>query len=111
MPFIETAELAAKEPLPGWVGRVFHSAHMTFGYYEIAPGSRLHLHHHPNEEVWNVVQGELEMVVGDIKMVLRAGDAAVIPAGVEHSANASGYCRAIVVDYPVRERIEGADLR
>ena len=111
MGFIGPDEMRASEPLPGWKGRFWRSDSMSFAQYAIDAGASIHEHHHPNEEVWNVVDGELEMVVGDIRRVVRAGDAAVIPAGVEHSASASGYCRAIVVDYPVRERIEGADLR
>lgn len=79
MPFIEPNELTPQEPLPGWVGRFFHSEHMTFVHYEIAPGSSVHLHHHPNEEVWNIIEGELEMVVGDTKKVVRAGPAPSCP--------------------------------
>lgn len=43
---------------------------MTFAYYEIEAGSEVHLHHHPQEEVWHVVEGELELVV----------DALIVPA-------------------------------
>src|SRR6266508_4474488 len=42
-------------------GGFFHSDHMTFAYYEIEAGSEVHLHHHPQEEVWHVVEGELEL--------------------------------------------------
>jgi mannose-6-phosphate isomerase-like protein (cupin superfamily) len=111
MPFVRTAELVAREPKPGWLGRFFHSEHMTFSYYEIAPGSVLHSLRHPNEEVWNVIEGELEMVVGDATSIVRAGDAAVVPAHVEHSASALQRCRAIVVDHPIREQVGGIDLR
>ncbi len=111
MAFIETSELPAKEPLPGWVGRFFHSEHMTFAYYEIAPGSGIHRHRHPNEEVWNIIEGELEMVVGDATRIVRGGDAVVIPADVEHAASPRGRCRAIVVDHPVRDMVGGVDIR
>ena len=33
MPIVDVNALAAKEPLPGWTGRYFHSEHMTFGWY------------------------------------------------------------------------------
>jgi hypothetical protein len=52
MPFIEPSRLEAKELLPGWNARFFHSAHMTFAYTEVAAGAGVHLHHHPEEEVW-----------------------------------------------------------
>jgi mannose-6-phosphate isomerase-like protein (cupin superfamily) len=111
MPFIDIASLEARELLPGWTARFFHSEHMTFAYADIAPGSRVHPHHHSNEEVWNVIEGDLEIVVGDTASVVRAGEAAVVPADVEHSAGAITRCRAIVVDYPVRERVAGVDTR
>lgn len=111
MPFIRSSELTPTEPLPGWVGRFFHSQHMTFVYYGVLPGSRVHPHHHENEEVWDIVEGELEMVVDGATRVLRAGEAAVIPAGVEHGASAIGSCRAIVVDYPARDAVGGIDIR
>ena len=111
MPFVRTSELTPREPLPGWVGRYFHSEHLTFVYYEIAPGARVHPHHHENEEVWNVVDGELEMTVDGTTRVLRSGEAAVVPANVTHGAAAIGRCRAIVVDYPVRDTVAGIDIR
>jgi quercetin dioxygenase-like cupin family protein len=111
MPFVRTSELTPREPLPGWVGRFFHSEHLTLVYYEIAPGSRVHSHHHENEEVWNVVEGDLEMTVDGVTSVLRAGEAAVIPSDVEHAARAIGLCRAIVVDYPPRDSVGGIDVR
>jgi len=111
MPFIVPSELAVKEPRPGWRGRFFHSEHMTFSYYEAAPGADVHLHRHPQEEVWHVVEGELEMVLDGVARVLRAGEAAVVPPGVEHSARARGPCRAIVVDHPTRDSVGGVDIR
>lgn len=111
MPFIDPSELPVKQPRPGWNGRFFHSDNMTFAYYEIDPGSDVHVHHHPQEEVWHIIEGELELVIGDAERVVRAGQAAVVPAGVEHSARTSGPCRAIIVDYPLRDSVGGIDIR
>jgi quercetin dioxygenase-like cupin family protein len=111
MPFIEASQLPVKQPRPGWLGRFFHSQHMTFAYYEIQPGAGVHLHRHPNEEVWHVIEGEVEMVVGDDTRVVHGGEAAVVPADVEHSASTNQLCRAIVVDFPVRAEVGGVDIR
>ncbi len=111
MPFIQPSQLAPKEPKPGWTARFFHSEHMTFAYYEIAPGCQLHLHHHPEEEVWHIIEGELEMVLGDTTRIVPAGEAVVVPADVEHSARTSGSCRAIVVDFPAREAVGNVSTR
>ncbi len=57
MPYIDTNELEVREPRSGWKGRFFHSANMTFGYWNVSAGSWIHEHSHPNEEVWNIIGG------------------------------------------------------
>lgn len=42
---------AANIAQAGWLGRFFHSAHLTFAYYEIQLGAALPAHAHENEEV------------------------------------------------------------
>jgi quercetin dioxygenase-like cupin family protein len=111
MPFIQPAELEVKQPLPGWAGRFFHSEHMTFAYYDISPGEGVQTHHHPEEEVWHVIEGELEMTIDGTKRIVRAGEAAIVPADIEHSARATRPCRAIVVDFPLRDSVAGIDIR
>ena len=94
------------EPLPGWRGRFFHSASMTFGHWAISAGAAdLHEHHHVQEEVWNIVSGEIVLVVGGREHRLQAGDAAIVPPNVPHAARARGACRAVVVDHPVRAEL------
>ena len=34
---------------------------MSFAHYEIAAGASIHEHHHPHEEVWTVIEGQLEV--------------------------------------------------
>ncbi len=64
MPFLDTQAIETKAPLPGWSGCFFNSETMTFGYYNTVEGADLHEHAHPNEEVWHVVEGELEVTIG-----------------------------------------------
>ncbi|HEX4214554.1 MAG TPA: cupin domain-containing protein [Candidatus Dormibacteraeota bacterium] len=109
MPYIDPAELAVGRPRPGWEGRFFHSAHMTVAYYEIDPGADVHPHHHPNEEIWNVVEGEVEVTIGDESRVVPAGQAAIVPANVVHSVVARTPSRVIIVDHPRREVVGGFD--
>ena len=89
------------EPVRGWSGRCFHSANMTFGHWDIAAKADLHEHCQAQEEVRNVVSGEIALVI-DGKEHLEAGDAAIVPPGVSHSARVLGACRAVGVDHPVR---------
>ena len=46
MSVINVKELPVVERLPGWRGRFFHSAHMTFAHYDFDEGARIHEHHH-----------------------------------------------------------------
>jgi unsaturated pyranuronate lyase len=108
MPFIDTSQLKVREPLPGWQGRFFHSDNMTFGYYSVAAGSSIHEHHHPNEEVWHVIEGELEVTIAGRTQVAGPGCVAVVPPNTPHSVKALSDGRSIVVDYPLRHSLPGS---
>jgi|ERR1017187_9730565 hypothetical protein len=73
MPFVDTDGLGVIERLPGWYGRHFHSPSMTFWHYDFARGSSIHEHFHPQEEVWEVIEGELEVTIDGVAKIVRAG--------------------------------------
>ena len=105
MPFIDTSQLNIREPLPGWEGRYFHSDSMTFGYYAIVAGASIHEHSHPNEEVWHIIKGELEVTIAGQTQVAGPGSVAVVPANADLSVKALSDGRSIVVDCPRRDAI------
>ena len=108
MPLIRPTDMLPSKPLRGWTGSFFHSKHMTFGLWEIAQGAApLYEHSHPQEEVWNVAEGEIAIAVDGEEHLLRPGSALVIPPNAPHSARPLVYCRAIVADYPVRTDLPG----
>jgi quercetin dioxygenase-like cupin family protein len=109
--FIDVGDLEPKVTLPGWVGRFFHSEHMTFAYWDIEEGATLHEHEHPNEEVWHVVEGEIVLTVGGVEHTVRAGQAMVIAPADAHSVVAHHRCRVIVADYPLRDSLAGVSIR
>jgi quercetin dioxygenase-like cupin family protein len=102
MPIIDTANLKVIERLPGWRGRYFHSPSMTFWHYDFVGGSSIHEHFHPQEEVWEVIEGELELTIEGGTHTARPGVAAIVPGNVRHSVKALTDGRAIIVDYPLR---------
>jgi quercetin dioxygenase-like cupin family protein len=108
MPFVDTDKLRVVERLPGWHGRYFHSASMTFAHYDFARGSSIHEHFHPQEEVYEVIEGELEMMVDGVTQVIRPGVVGIVPGNVRHSVKALTDGRVIIVDYPVREKFDQA---
>src|ERR1700747_957507 len=102
MPFVDTSTLRVVERLPGWHGRYFPSPNMTFAHYEFERGASIHEHFHPQEEVYEVIEGELEVTIDGVAQIVRPGVVAVVPAGVRHSVKALTDGRAIIVDHPVR---------
>ena len=102
MPFVDTNSLEVVQRLPGWHGRFFHSPSMTFAHYNFVSGASIHEHFHPQEEVYEVIEGELEIAIDGVTGVARPGLVAIVPPGARHSVKARTDGRAIIVDYPIR---------
>ena len=102
MPFVDTSSLRVIERLPGWNGRYFHSANMTFAHYDFTRGSSIHEHIHAEEEVYEVIEGELEVTIDDVAQIARAGLVAIVPSNLHHSVKALTDGRVIIIDYPAR---------
>ncbi len=108
MPFVDTSSLDVIERLPGWYGRYFHSPSMTFAHYDFRHGASIHEHFHPQEEVYEVIDGELEVTVDGVSQIARTGLVAIVPGNVRHSVKALTDGRAIIVDYPRRPEFADA---
>jgi quercetin dioxygenase-like cupin family protein len=106
MPFVDTSSLNVIERLPGWYGRYFHSESMTFAHYDFKRGSSIHEHLHPQEEIYEVIEGELEVTIDGATHVARAGLVAIVPSNARHSVKALTDGRAIIVDYPLRREFD-----
>jgi len=102
MSLVDTSKLRIIERLPGWRARIFHSASMTFAHYEFDAGSTIHEHHHEQEEVWNVIEGELELTIDGVVRRAGPGVVAIVPPNTPHSVRALSGGRAIIVDHPLR---------
>jgi unsaturated pyranuronate lyase len=106
MPFIDTSSLKVTERLPGWSGRYFHSENMTFAYYEFKSGASIHEHFHPQEEVYDVIEGELELTIDGETRIISPGIVAIVPRNARHSVKALTDGRAIIVDSPARREFD-----
>ena len=102
MPFIDITSLKVVERLPGWYGRYFHSPSMTFAHYDFKHGAAIHKHFHPQEEVYEVIEGELEITIDGTAHIARPGVVAIVPSNSPHSVRALSDGRAIIVDFPLR---------
>jgi quercetin dioxygenase-like cupin family protein len=74
---------------------------MTFAHYDFKRGSSIHEHFHEREEVYEVVEGELEVTINDVAEIARPGVAAIVPSNAHHSVKALTDSRAIIVDCPL----------
>ena len=102
MKLINTADLPVLEKRPGWSGRLIHSESMTFAHWDFRAGSSIHEHSHDQEEVWHVLEGQLELTVSGQTHVAGPGWVAVVPRDALHSVRALTDGKAIVADHPVR---------
>src|SRR5256885_4756449 len=102
MPIVDTSTLRVVERLPGWRGRYFHASNMTFAHYDFVRGSTVHEHYHLQEEVYEVIEGELELTIDGVAQIVKPGLVAIVPGGVRHSVKALTDGRAIIVDFPIR---------
>jgi quercetin dioxygenase-like cupin family protein len=75
---------------------------MTFAHYDFTRGSLIHEHFHAEEEVYEVIKGELEVIIDGVAKIARDGIVAIVPANVRHSVKALTDGRAIIVDHPAR---------
>ena len=103
MPIIDTRKLPLRDKLPGWRGKIFHSDNMTFAHWDFDAGSSIHRHDHDQEEVWHIVEGELEVTIDGKTHRAGPGMVAIIPPNTAHSVVALTNGKAIVADFPLRE--------
>jgi quercetin dioxygenase-like cupin family protein len=102
MPFVDISFLNKTERLPGWHGRYFHTPTMTFAHYEFTQGASIHEHSHPQEEVYEVIEGELEITIDGERKIIKPGLVAIVPPNSRHSVVAISEGKAIIIDHPTR---------
>ena len=107
MSFIDTKDIAVVSRKPGWYGRQFDSPSMTFVHYAFDAGASIHRHAHEQEEVWHILEGELEISIGEETRRAGPGAVGIVPPNTEHEVKALTAGKAIVVDYPLRKFGDG----
>jgi quercetin dioxygenase-like cupin family protein len=75
-----------------------------FNYVQFVAHGEVPIHSHHHEQLGLILEGQLDMQIGDEHRTLKPGDTYVIPGGTAHSGRA-GNAGALVLDvfYPLRE--------
>ena len=83
-------------PVEGVRGKLLQSTDRQVVFFEIEPIGSIPLHTHGAQ--WGiVVEGEMDLTIGDETKTYRAGDSYYIAAGVEHGATFRTHFKAIDV--------------
>lgn len=53
-------------------------------WWSFKAGAHVTAHSHPHEQIISMISGALDVRIGTEQRVMKAGDVAVIPGGVEH---------------------------
>lgn len=102
--FFCAKELPATEMLPGVYRRAVWLEGVMLTIVDFEPNRTLPEHQHPHQQITWIVSGAMEFTLNGEKRLLRAGDGALVPPNVRHSAIVLGEpCRAIDAWHPVRE--------
>ena len=103
MSVVQLNTVPVKEIFPGIRARVVHTERTSQSFVEIQAGASFPQHQHPHEQTVNMLEGELEIVVGSETHRLTPGQVLVIPPDVPHSGRALTNCRVLDVFAPTRD--------
>ena len=108
MPFFYEGDIEPRELTPGTSIRPMWGEKVMMVIVDIADGRIVQTHSHPHEQAGTVLQGTMELTIGEETRVLRTGDFYVIPGDVDHSARSlGGACQALDIFGPPREEYMG----
>ena len=104
MGFIDLNQWKTIQPVPGCKLRTPHAKNLMLSYLEMDDGAEIPLHHHPHEQGGVLLEGKLQLTIGDETRIVEPGALFLIDADVPHRAVAiEGPAVVLDVFSPVRE--------
>jgi quercetin dioxygenase-like cupin family protein len=100
--FIELSAIPLQELIKGGFVGSLQTANLTIAYTRLDAGAAIPLHQHPEEAVDILLDGILEMQVGEKSGTLERGMISIVPSGIPHQAKAITDCRVVTIFYPKR---------
>lgn len=110
MGLVNLSELPELQIAEGLLARAVTADTVTVLHVKISAGALLPEHAHHNEQVVNVIEGELELTVEGTTHSLVPGRVMVLPPNVAHSGRAVTDCRVVDVFHPVRQDFAGSSF-
>ena len=96
MSFWDFKTLKWDEFRPGIWSKIESGTNLTMAFMEIAPNKEGVAHDHPFDQCGIVIEGEIEMSVGNEKKLLRPKETYFIPAGTKHNWKTTGLSAKIL---------------
>ncbi|MDA0748025.1 MAG: cupin domain-containing protein [bacterium] len=104
MPFINWNDIPVNELAPGVRIRAPYGQNLMISLLEMDEGAVVPLHHHPHEQGGILLQGQMELTIGEETRTVTKDEAYLIPPNVPHRAVAvGGPAVALDIFSPVRE--------
>ena len=104
MPFIDIQSIPAQEVCPACRLRTPYGENLMLSYLQMEEGAEIPLHHHPHEQGGMLLEGKLELTIGDQTRIVLPRSMFIIPPGVPHRAVAiDGPALVLDVFSPIRE--------
>jgi quercetin dioxygenase-like cupin family protein len=102
--FYDLGDVAPFSPVEGIQMQAIVGGTMMGNWVRIAPNSAMPRHEHPHEQFGVMLEGALELTIGDETRLLRPGTAYTIPGGVPHHARTLDEgCLVLDIFAPPRE--------
>ena len=104
MPFIDLSTVTPQQIFPGVQIRAPYGENLMLSVVAFAADTEVTLHSHPHEQAGVMLEGRMELTIGDESRVLSPGEFYIIPPNTPHrAASVGGPARALDVFSPIRE--------
>ena len=102
--WLSRAQLPSFSPLEGFTMQSVTGGKLMANWVTIEPNREMPRHQHPHEQLGIMLEGAMELTLGDETRVIRAGDAYTIPPNLPHNARTLDEgCVVLDVFTPSRE--------
>ena len=103
MKHISLSQIEEKELYPGFIAKIIHTQLQSISYVRCLKGAVLPPHKHAEEQVLNLLEGEMDVTVEGITVNCVAGDVVHIPSNALHTVTARTECLAMDIFAPQRQ--------